>query len=316
LSARSGAGTILIAMSDGTDRKKQNARRGLAVYFALLFLGSGYFEWRIAQTGESIGKTSGLVLALMYIPAVASIVARLTFRDAFDDVSFRFGGSEGIRAMALAWTYPAAVGFLAYGTAWASGLATFRLPLPPESHLYTNSATANLLTSFLLTATLGTAVSGLSAFGEELGWRGYMLTRLIVAGVPKPVLVSGLIWALWHVPLILSGQYAAGLQPQFSAMLFVVGTLADAYLAAYVRLRSGSVWPAVMYHGAWNAIIQGTFDRASVGTSAAIGESGWLTATIAVIVVLFVTRGTWKLEQRPGQPLILPSGKRPSIRTV
>src|SRR5215471_10816068 len=211
--------------------------------------------------------------------------------------------------MSLAWAYPVAVGFLAYGTAWATGLAKFQPPLPPESHLYTNSAAANLLTSFLLNATLGTVVSCLSALGEEVVWRGYMLTRLIVAGVPKPILASGLIWALWHVPLILSGQYAAGLQPQVSAMVFVVGTLADAYLAAYVRLRSGSVWPAVMYHGASNAIIQGTFDRATAGKPPAVGESGWLAATIAVIVVLLVTRGTWKLQQRPGQPLSLPSGK-------
>jgi membrane protease YdiL (CAAX protease family) len=242
----------------------------------------------------------------MYMPAVASIVPRLTFRDGFGDVSFRFGGWEGIRAMSLAWAYTVAVGFLAYGTAWATGLAKFHPPLPPESHLYTNSAAANLLTSFALMATLGTVVSCRSAFGEEVGWRGYMLTRLIAVGVPKPVLVSGLIWALWHVPLILSGQYAAGLRPQLSAMLFVLGNVADAYLAAYDRLRSGSVWPAVMYHGAWNAIIQGTFDHASVGTRPAIGESGWLTATIAVIVVLLLTRGTWTLQERPGQALMLP----------
>src|SRR5262245_44782665 len=273
-------------MSEGVDWKKQNARRGLAVYFTVLFLGSGYFEWRILQTGEFIGKTPWLIFGLMYMPAVASIVARLTFREGFDDVSFRFGGQKGIRTMSLAWAYPVAVGFLAYGTAWVTGVAKFQSPLPPESHLYTSSAAANLLTSFLLTATLGTVVSCLSAFGEEIGWRGYMLTRLIVAGVPKPVLVSGLIWALWHVPLILSGQYAAGLRPQLSAVLFVVGTLADGYLAAYVRLRSGSVWPAVICHGAWNAIIQGTFDRATVGTPLAVGESGWLTATIAVMGVL------------------------------
>ncbi|HLH32975.1 MAG TPA: CPBP family intramembrane glutamic endopeptidase, partial [Terriglobia bacterium] len=194
--------------------------------------------------------------------------------------------------------------------------AKFQPPLPQESHLYTTSAAANLLTSFLLNATLGTVVSCLYAFGEEVGWRGYMLTRLIMAGVPKPVLVSGLIWGLWHVPVILSGQYASGSQPKLSAMLFVIGTVADAYLAAYVRLRSGSVWPAVMYHGAWNAIIQGTFDRASVGTSTVIGESGWLTATVAITVVLLVTRGTWTLQRRPEQPMILPSGRRPSILTM
>jgi membrane protease YdiL (CAAX protease family) len=165
----------------------------------------------------------------------------------------------------------------------------------------------NLVNSLLLMATLGTLVSCLSAFGEELGWRGYMLTRLIAAGVPKPVLVSGLIWAVWHVPLILTGQYATGTQPRVSAMLFVIGVVADGYLAAYVRLRSGSVWPAVIYHGAVNAMIQGTFDRATVGTPQAVGESGWLTAATAVVVVLVVTRGPWKLQRSPGETLALPT---------
>jgi hypothetical protein len=67
LSARFTASTILIAMSEAVDWKKQNARRGLAVYLTALF--SGYFEWRILQTGESIGKTPWLIFGLMYMPA-------------------------------------------------------------------------------------------------------------------------------------------------------------------------------------------------------------------------------------------------------
>src|SRR5262249_595244 len=161
-------------------------------------------------------------LALMYTPAAASIVPRVVFREGFEDVSFHFGGREGARALLLAWIYPIILGFLAYGTAWATGLAKFQPPLPAQSHLYSVSRAGNLLTSLALTATVGTVLSCVSAFGEELGWRGYMLTRLIVAGVPKPVLVSGLIWALWHVPLILSGQYAAGTHPGISALLFVI----------------------------------------------------------------------------------------------
>ena len=131
-----------------------------------------------------------------------------------------------------------------------------------------------------------------------------MLTGLIVAGVPRPVLVSGLIWGLWHVPLILSGQYAAGAQLRVSAMLFMIGVVAEAYLAAYVRLQSGSVWPAVMYHGAVNAIIQGTFDRATADTPQAVGESGWLTAITAIVVVFLMTRGAWTLQRKPGEPLV------------
>jgi len=60
-----------------------------------------------------------------------------------------------------------------------------------------------------------------------------------------------------------------------------VGT--SAYLAAYLRLQSGSVWPAVVMHAAWNSIVQGPFDRATVGTPLAVGESGWMTASVSVI---------------------------------
>jgi uncharacterized protein len=296
--------------------QKETARRGLAVYFILLTLGSAYVERKILSTGEGIEKTPALIFALMYVPAVASLVARLLLREGFTDVSFLLGGQEGRRALLLSWFYPALVGLFAYGVAWAAGFAEFQSPLPPSSHLYVNSWALNLAASFLLMSTLGTVLSGLSAFGEELGWRGYMLTRLIAAGVPKPVLASGLIWSVWHVPLILSGQYAAGSRPQLSAILFMIGVVATGYLAAYVRLRSGSVWPPVMLHAAWNAIIQGTFDRATVGTPLAVGESGLLTTLVSVILVLVITRGAWKLYRRPLESMALPSGRPASLQSV
>jgi len=196
------------------------------------------------------------------------------------------------------------------------GLAEFQPPLSARSHLYSDSASPNLLASFLISATLGTVVNCFSAFGEEVGWRGYMLTRLVAAGVPRPVFVSGLIWALWHVPLILSGLYAAGSHPWLSAALFVIGAIAEAYLAASLRLRSGSIWPAVVMHGAWNAIIQGTFDRATAGSSFAVGESGWLTVIVTIGFVLVATRGVWALQRQPGEPLMLPYGKTASAWTL
>jgi membrane protease YdiL (CAAX protease family) len=296
--------------------ERATARRGLVIYFAVLIVGSAYFESKILQTGESIDKVPGLVLAWMFMPAVASIVARLALREGFADVSLRLGGREGASAVFLGWVYPIAVGFLTYGIAWATGLAEFQRPLSPRSHLFVDSAVANFLASFLITATLGTAVNCLAAFGEEVGWRGYMLTRLVMSGVPRPVFISGVIWAFWHVPLILSGQYAAGSQPWLSAILFVISTVAAAYLAAYLRLKSGSVWPAVITHGAWNAIIQGTFDRATAGKPQAAGESGWLTTIVSIVIMLLVTRGAWTLQRRPGKRLTLPSGRPASILTV
>ncbi len=290
-------------MSETNVAIREKARRGLAIYFAVLIAGSAFLEWRLLQTGESIGKHIGLVFALMYTPTVASIVARLALREGIGDISFRIGGREGGKALLTAWLYPLVVGFAAYGAAWAMGLAQFQAPLPASARVYVANPAANFLIAVVLMATINTVLSCVSAAGEEIGWRGYMLTRLIDAGVPKPVLVSGLIWACWHVPLILSGQYAAGPHPRISAMLFVVDVVAVAYLAAFLRLRSGSVWPAVLFHGAWNAIIQGAFDRATVGTPLAVGESGYLTAIVNVLLVAWIVRGTWKMLRRPGEPL-------------
>lgn len=284
--------------------RRQKARQGLAIYFAVLVAGSAFLEWKLLATGEPIQKHVSLVFALMWTPAVASIVARLSLREGIRDVSFRFGGREGGTALLTAWLYPLVVGFIAYGGAWATGLAKFQAPIPAQSHLYLPNPTGNFLLAVAVTATAGALFGCVSAAGEEIGWRGYMVTRLIEAGVPAPILVSGLIGGFWHMPLILSGQYASGPHPRLSAMLFMVDVVAAAFLAAYLRLRSGSVWPAILFHGAWNAIIQGAFDRATAGQPIAVGESGYLTAIVDVIVVAIVVRGTWKKLRRPGEDLL------------
>jgi membrane protease YdiL (CAAX protease family) len=90
-----------------------------------------------------------------------------------------------------------------------------------------------------------------------------------------------------------------------------------AYLTAYLRLWSGSVWPSVLLHGAWNSIIQGTFDRATVGTPFAVGESGWLTAILSIIVVIvLIPRKPWMMQRKPGEPMTMASRRQASAITV
>jgi uncharacterized protein len=167
--------------------------------------------------------------------------------------------------------------------------------------------TASPVTLFVvllaLTATIGTIIGALSAAGEEIGWRGYMLTRLIDAGVPRPVLVSGLIWGLWHVPLILAGVYVAGSSPVVSAMLFMITATSFGFVFARMRLETGSIWPAIALHGAWNSIIQGAFDPVSMGIGAGatlwVGEAGILTALALVVAAVIFSRGHWTIRRVP-----------------
>jgi uncharacterized protein len=62
----------------------------------------------------------------MWSPTVASVIARLVLREGFSDVSFWFGGLRTLPWYALGLGVPLAVGILAYGAAWLTGLVGFR----------------------------------------------------------------------------------------------------------------------------------------------------------------------------------------------
>ena len=289
--------TLSTSVAGGDARRR--ACRGLVVYFAVLVPLSAVFQAITIVTGNA-----SWILALMWSPAAASVVARLVLREGFADVSFRFGGRRTWKYLLLAPTFPIVIGLIAYAIAWTTGLARFApQPLGLVAPLVGDSASP--LTIFVVTlalaATVGTVFVVPYAAGEEIGWRGYMLTRLIDAGVPRPILASGVIWGLWHVPLILAGMYVAGSSPVATAVLFMVASTSFCFVIARVRLETGSVWPAIALHAAWNSIIQSAFGAATTGSVAAlwVGEAGILTALVLVVAAVIFSRGHWTIRRVP-----------------
>jgi membrane protease YdiL (CAAX protease family) len=280
------------------DDARIRARRGLAIYFAVLVPLSAVFE------ALMIAGSLSWFWALMWAPAVASVVARLALREGFADVSFRFGGRRSWNSLGVALIFPIVVGLIAYGTAWITGLVQFdpkpvRLVAPFVSD--TASPILVFAVNLAIAASILTIFSVPTAAGEEIGWRGYMLTRLIDARVPSPVLVSGLFWGLWHVPLILGGVYLAGPPPVLSALFWVIVATSFSFVFARLRLETGSVWPAVTLHAAWNSTIQTAFDRASSGQAVAlwVGESGILVVLTMIVAAVIVSRGRWTTRKLP-----------------
>lgn len=293
-------------------RQPPEARRRLAFFVSLTFLITLAIQGVIFHRGGPITHHTGLVVALMWTPGLVSLLSRLVFREGWGDVSWRLGRDRA-RSYLTAWLFPVAVGGLAYGLAWATGLATFEAPATSSLGLSGMAPLPRFALTVALALLLGVVLSALTAMGEEIGWRGYMLTRLLDARVPHPVLVSGLIWGLWHTPLIVSGQYAAGPYPLLSAPLFLVSVVAGGLVAAFVRLRSGSVWPAILFHASWNSVIQGPFDGFTRGgdsartTSIWIGESGVLVVVASLLCAAVLVRRGLVVRRRPDEePTTLP----------
>jgi membrane protease YdiL (CAAX protease family) len=268
--------TTATAYTDGHTRHQ--ARRGLAIYFAIVVALSAPIQAVIIGTRPE-GSIAWLTLLapLMFVPTIASVVARLVLKEGFSDVSFRFGGRRGRNTILLALILPVVVGLVANGIAWSTGLVGFRLP---PMGLWVTLLGVFIVLNLVLVS------------GEEIGWRGYMLTRLIDAGVPRPVLASALIWGLWHVPLFLWGGFVEGVPPLLATALLMVMAPSLGYVLARMRLETGSVWPAIALHVAWNVIIQTGFHPLTAGASKQlwVGESGLLTALVVVVVAVIYSR--------------------------
>ncbi|WP_227497001.1 CPBP family intramembrane glutamic endopeptidase [Planctomonas psychrotolerans] len=151
-----------------------------------------------------------------------------------------------------------------------------------------------LVAAQFLSVLAGALINVVPALGEELGWRGWLLPRLLPYGMIPALVVSGAAWGLWHAPLILLG-YNYPFAPGWLGLLAMVGTtMVLGTIFAWMRLRSNSVWPAALAHGSLNAaagfsvVFAAGGERIDTVNATILGWSGWL-VPLVVIAVLFAT---------------------------
>ena len=289
-------------MASTASESRNRAQKSLLAFFLVLIPLTALTDWKIIHAGGRIGDHRAILYCVMWTPMIASFATRLIMREGFTDVSFRFGGKQGLISNLIAWIYPMAVGSIAYGIAWMTGLARYKCP------------NSGFLLAGLSALTVGTLKNCLSAAGEEIGWRGYLVPRLLDAGCPRPILVSGLIWGAWHLPVLVAGSYVvSGSGVILSSASFMFSIVFAGYLYAFLRLKSGSVWPAILAHAAWNAITQGLFNQSTAGEFAAVGESGYLTVAVDTLMTVAIVYGAWKMFRKPGEEIQLAPGKHASF---
>jgi membrane protease YdiL (CAAX protease family) len=181
------------------------------------------------------------IVVLMCIPGVLSIALRLILNLGFEDAGLRIGKGRF-------YIYAIAVPFL---SAFLTGLASAAFDIRQFSMVSSEQLTqlSPVLLYVLLLGLIG-------AFGEELGWRGFLLPKLVSGGVKSPYLVSGIVWAAWHVPLIAFGGFYQTDNASLMALMYALGIIAMSFVFSELRMRSGSVWVATLAHAAHNFLFQ------------------------------------------------------------
>ncbi len=142
---------------------------------------------------------------------------------------------------------------------------------------------------------------GFFALGEELGWSGLLspqLARLTTFGATA--LITGIIWTLYHFPLMLYGGYTQGVPLWYGLLVNSMVLVAGAFMLVWLRLKSGSIWPGVLAHALWNIFMFYLFEPITQTTPLTmylVGEKGAVTAVVMVGSALLF----WRLGRSLGR---------------
>ncbi len=219
------------------------------IFFAYILTGH---KW----DGENPGLEAFTGLGML-TPVIAHVLTRWVTREGFaltgeDSMMLGISFKNGkwiffLFALLVPWLY------------FEAGYAITLLALPeafdPEYYKVLELDKDIVLLLPVISIISGAMVS-FAAFGEEGGWRGYMMPKLIkLAGTKKAVLTGGIIWGLWHAPLTCAGHNFGTDYPGFPYLGILIMCIDCTFMGimlTYITVKSGSIWPAAIMHAVNN----------------------------------------------------------------
>ncbi len=257
----------------------------ILIFVFLVFAFSSLPYYLVIHAGHlSVGN--GVVVSfLMWCPAFAAFATCVLLKIDLATLGWNW---RPVRYEVWAYVIPILYALPVYVITWRaiSGSFDFSRFADPlgKAFGFPNSPRATaLLLAIPLYSVLGVIGSTGRALGEEIGWRGFLLPRLVGQfGFTLGCLISGCIWAVWHYPGLLFADYNAGTQPAYALTCFTLMVIADAYILGWLRLKSGSLWPAAIFHASHNLFIQAIFDD----MTAPVGKALYVTTEFGAGLVL------------------------------
>ena len=194
---------------------------------------------------------------------MSAILTKLIFDRNLKGLGWKPGPAKWL---GLAYLLPILYGAVVYGIVWLVGLGGFTTEAIAGQVAQLGMADApacQMVAVYMLL--LGTLIflkdSLPGAFGEELGWRGFLFPELNrMTSFTTASLIGGIVWALYHLPLILFSDYNSSAPRAFVVVMFFISIIARSFLHNWFRARSGSVWPNVFLHASHNIFFLHVFD--------------------------------------------------------
>lgn len=246
----------------------------LRLYLFIVFLFSWPFQIAYLYLGPEF--RSLLLLSMIMVSAATFVCGKYIFRDGFSTVGFRWGSPKY------------------YLYAFALPLFLWLVPSVLERiiGLYRTDGTISIF-SLSLTFLLSFVITLLPAFGEEFGWRGYMLPRLLKRySIRKALLLHGFVTWVWHLPFLVA--QVSIYENNFVLLLgiFIISllpTVMHALVFAYFRSASGSIVVATVYHAAFDEVRDTLSESVGFGPFVEL----WQMTTLTILGAVLLRRTGW-----------------------
>jgi membrane protease YdiL (CAAX protease family) len=260
-----------------------------------------------AVVGGSWSSPSAFAVAnaLMLVPGLVAIgLQRFVYREPVAErLGLRFRPTKWF---VVAWLFPPAVMLAALGLSLLLPAATYAGDmggLPSEmdafKHRVASFGVAPIIGMVALALVVGPTLNAIGGLGEEVGWRGFVYKELLPLGFWRCSLVTGVLWAAWHVPLFFEG-YGDRQHPLASALGMLAFAILLAPLLHLLRQRSGSVVACSILHG--------TMSSSRLLSVAFVRDAGpWANGAIPFVLLycvlaVLVIRNRGSLSRRKQQP--------------
>lgn len=286
------------------------AWRRVALFYGIALGGAilvGALVWVLSGTALALAGQFLIAVLYMPLPLVAGLVVERVAgrRPLLRDEWARLRAHAGRVALVSALSVVAIVA-VAFGLAWVADV----LGLPGAGTLVTTDAQlreslqglpgldAGALPPLgvLLAAAVGGGllagftINGLFAFGEEYGWRGVLADELRPLGAVRANLLTGVLWGLWHAPVILLG-HNYGDEWGWGIPMMIAWVTPFSFLLWWARERTAGIVAPAIIHGAFNGVA-GVFTLLVAGGSVLVDPPVGFGMAVAIALVAAVV---WRL---------------------
>lgn len=241
-------------------------KKKIFIFISLTLLISWTAAGLFYLSGLEWGTTFSLVFAIIYMffPLLCTIIVQKFIYK--QPVMKTYGVNANINKWLLvAWGLPVlitfatiGVSFLLPGVSYSSemtGLTEYLGDLIPEDMMDEVPFSPVVMFWLMLLQGIiaGPTINSIAAFGEELGWRGFLLKETASAGFWKSAIFIGFIWGIWHAPLILMGHNYPGYEVA-GVFMMTLWCILLSPMFSYITIKANSVIAAAILHGSLNAV--------------------------------------------------------------